>query len=712
MHTTTAASAFITNLRLLNLDLLEDWPEITSGIFAAKTARENQKQRIRCVEWAFYRLFEKWNPKETRNKLQPFFPPYESLRSINLRTALLRCLTDLKKDGILGKEIVIRKTMFDECRGDKFEELLASFSTMVLQKVRRSMRDSDKTVAGRLATGQNTLHKERRSMVPIAIAHKVSLKALLQRKELLRARYASLGDALDAKERELLSRVDLLEQADQTWQPEIVLDHTMQALEGRFQRNWQGDSQWVNSILKADRRDATHSLLDTGFTSVWSRTEQGAINTAETVGEPSMVQDLTNRVRDQQQRLQHWKKVQQDLMNAKPRSPVKLRSPVKTSSGRSPIRDDRYESPLKFGYHDASRQDGGPTTPQISAEMRSKYHELLDLSQRGPSATGGNLRNLSPTKLSRSTRIPGSPSPVRKRPEFSLDESESSPIESYSAGVAASKVYSKTSGGNPYSRDGEENLKGTTEPPVESQLQMESNSNSDTILASPCAQINAVRSRSTQSRLAPQHQPEHGSEQHDDPFESDKDTRPRLTRRTSTMENQRLAENIIHSATNAEVSPLKSGEPLLERTRQSMAFCRKDSFLPDSSPEPLSSNNHQAHECQQDQDTMPKRSSSLVSRTRRTMSLLPNTSSKTPRNFIHDRRQSRQYPRNQFETPRKRLEDVDEVTPPDILFSPDADYASVFKSRPKIATSPDLSPTFVETLQQSQSEGSGVVDPL
>ncbi|KAL8954945.1 MAG: hypothetical protein Q9183_006858, partial [Haloplaca sp. 2 TL-2023] len=331
MHTTTFVSAFITNLRLLNFDLLEDWPEITPGIFAFKTARENQKQRIRCVEWAFYRLFEKWNPKETRNKLQPFFPPYESLRSINLRAALLRCLMDLKKDGVLGKEILIRKTMFDECRGDKFEELLASFSTMVLQKVRRSGRDSDKTVAGRLATGQNTSQKDRRSMVPIAIAHKVSLKALLRRKELLRARYASLGDVLDAKERELLSRVDLLAQADQNWQSDIVPDHTMQALEDRFEDNWQGDAQWVNSILKADRRDATDSLLDTRFTSVWSRTEQGAINTAEMVGEPSMVQDLTNRVRDQQQRLQHWKQVQQDLMDAKPRSPVKLRSPIKAS---------------------------------------------------------------------------------------------------------------------------------------------------------------------------------------------------------------------------------------------------------------------------------------------------------------------------------------------------------------------------------------------
>ncbi|KAL8955320.1 MAG: hypothetical protein Q9183_006695 [Haloplaca sp. 2 TL-2023] len=358
-------------------------------------------------------------------------------------------------------------------------------------------------------------------------------------------------------------------------------------------------------------------------------------------------------------------------------------------------------------------QDGGPTTPQISAEMRSKYHELLELSQRGPrSTTRGNLRSLSPTKLSRSTKIPGSPSPVRKRPEFSLDESESSPTESGPADVAASNAHSRTSRESPRSGDDEENLKATTDPAVESQLQMESNSTSDTVLASPCAQISAVRSQSTQSRLTPQHQPEHGSEQHDDPFESDKVARPPLIGRSSTMENQRLAEDIIRSATEAEVSPLKCGELLLARTRQSMTFCRKDSLLPDSSPEPRSSNSNETHENQQEQGTMPKRSSSLVERTRRSMSLLPNPSSKTPRNSIHNRRQSRQYPRNQFETPKKRLENVDEVTPPDILFSPDADYASVFKSRPKIATSPDLSPTIVDTVKPSQSEGGGAVDPL
>lgn len=58
---------FAANLRLLNFDLLDDWPAISSKTFSTKDAQQNQKQRIRCTEWALFRLFELWDPEETRN---------------------------------------------------------------------------------------------------------------------------------------------------------------------------------------------------------------------------------------------------------------------------------------------------------------------------------------------------------------------------------------------------------------------------------------------------------------------------------------------------------------------------------------------------------------------------------------------------------------------------------------------------------------------
>jgi hypothetical protein len=61
------AELFLTNLRLLDFDLLPDWPDITSRTISTKDANQNQKQRIRCVEWALFRLFELWDPAEARD---------------------------------------------------------------------------------------------------------------------------------------------------------------------------------------------------------------------------------------------------------------------------------------------------------------------------------------------------------------------------------------------------------------------------------------------------------------------------------------------------------------------------------------------------------------------------------------------------------------------------------------------------------------------
>ena len=54
---------FVTNLRLLEFDLREDWPYLTVQTFSAKNA--DQRQRIGGTEWALFRLFEIWDPNET-----------------------------------------------------------------------------------------------------------------------------------------------------------------------------------------------------------------------------------------------------------------------------------------------------------------------------------------------------------------------------------------------------------------------------------------------------------------------------------------------------------------------------------------------------------------------------------------------------------------------------------------------------------------------
>jgi hypothetical protein len=92
-----------------------------------------------------------------------------------------------------------------------------------------------------------------------------------------------------------------------------------------------------------------------------------------------------------------------------------------------------------------------------------------------------------------------------------------------------------------------------------------------------------------------------------------------------------------------------------------------------------------------------KRTHTLAERTRRSMSLLPPVAHEAPR----PRRRARpSFPVNQFVTPRKtsahstrsRGEISRASTPQDQLFEEDAEYASVFKSRPRVALSPISSP--------------------
>lgn len=64
---TSNVALFLTNLRLLDLDLLPDWPDIAALTFTNLDPAHGQKKRIQCVEWALYRLFGLWDPDETQN---------------------------------------------------------------------------------------------------------------------------------------------------------------------------------------------------------------------------------------------------------------------------------------------------------------------------------------------------------------------------------------------------------------------------------------------------------------------------------------------------------------------------------------------------------------------------------------------------------------------------------------------------------------------
>lgn len=141
--------------------------------------------------------------------------------------------------------------------------------------------------------------------------------------------------------------------------------------------------------------------------------------------------------------------------------------------------------------------------------------------------------------------------------------------------------------------------------------------------------------------------------------------------------------------------PIKCRPSLVERTRESMALAKAEDMtgssiipsedvptLPIRIPENLPSGS----------ENKLTGSETLLERTKKSMSLLPIKSRGPGTPSL--KKPPKVYPINPLETPKKTHADLPGFsTPPEELFDPNAKYASVFKSRPKVALSPTRSPS-------------------
>ncbi|GME52498.1 hypothetical protein GTA08_BOTSDO08666 [Neofusicoccum parvum] len=276
-HQLSSTALFVTNLRLLDFDLYEDWPEIAVHTFATRDAQQNQKKRIQCTEWALYRLFELWDPDETREKLSPFFPPLEPLQSLNLRGALYRCLNDLKKNGVLGRETVLRKTMLDECKGDKFMEILVVFSTAVVKKKLsgRKLRRKNVPVARQYATATALSVPQQASLLPLAIAHKAALTNVLRRRDDMRERYMDFGDLLEQKSQEAMDRNEKCGEVLETLEESQKDLPDAASIKRVLHDNWLGNPEWIEVMVQGDQPESDNNMFQMQFADIWQRVQLG-----------------------------------------------------------------------------------------------------------------------------------------------------------------------------------------------------------------------------------------------------------------------------------------------------------------------------------------------------------------------------------------------------------------------------------------------------
>ena len=298
------------NLRLLDIDLHPDWPDINALTFSTKEAALGQKKRIHCVEWALYQLFALWDPEEARNKLKPFFPPLDQVQSLNLRAALLRSLEQAKKTGALGRDAVVRKTMLDECRGERLEEVLAVFSSAVLKRIiaeEQASAADHPPLAQTLALENRGYSGERTQITVLTIAHKASLSRALRHRELKRGQFNDLADLLDLKQRSLARIRAKVRETSSQGAPRPTDSVVCQAV----RNNWSGNERWAEILLSGEDSNKD-GLLSTPFDRVWRRVQANRLTELEEQSK-GLLERLDARVRIQQDRLEKWKRFRQKI---------------------------------------------------------------------------------------------------------------------------------------------------------------------------------------------------------------------------------------------------------------------------------------------------------------------------------------------------------------------------------------------------------------
>lgn len=603
--------------------------------------------------------------------------------------------------------------MLDECKGEKFYEILALFSTAVLKKVlaARGSDARDAAVTRKLATASILRPDQHQSLLPLAIAHKAALVNVLKRKEEKRRRYTEFERLLDAKADDINGRIRKTKDTPRAKRP-AVSQKEADAVKKQLKDNWIGNQKWLDVMLHGDDVQSGDAFLSSRFDKVWRMVEAGR-KLEDVVPEAGLLESLQSRVQEQQDRLEKWKvfhdKIQKD----------KAQSTSTKSETTAVVREFKFDNHLQYQLPSSKRKDS-KIKPVQRPSIRSEYQDILtdmnaelsrvsntkpmrpivSLTRTRTSSTNGRSPALS-RKNTRSESIPEvQTSPVRNtRPHHATKSLsfEEVPVlrPTRHVPVAATPTDSEaTLIGYPSTLRSAAPLPDPVEEPQYLDPESDatpSTSNSPENASSSPSVVDEQPPQPIQSSPSPEPSPTYLS---DPPTPFIEPPTPYAELPELNPE-EALAKQIITSIGDATPSPVKKPQPrmslsLIERTRMTMA--RTTSFDPISeSPLPEPSPQLPSPPAEAD------RHATLLERTRLSMmamqskprqSLAAREKRKSARNSL--------FPVNQFDTPRNRksFELVEEGetdpqrTPKEALFSDEIDYDRVFKSRPKIATSP------------------------
>ena len=560
--------------------------------------------------------------------------------------------------------------MLDECKGDKLEELLVSFSMAVLRKVLAEEEHGESTVARRLVLATKLPKKDQNSLLPLVLAHRASLTALLHRKEELRARYHAFQGVLDAKSEELRQRKEHLKLAERVQPKPEVSSDVIQKAKRQLSAHWHGDTRWLDVLIEGEQRQTNDSILEKPFERTWNQVVNGHTTAEAPLNQGGLLKDLEERIANQKSRLSKWKQFRDELAEETETTRLNVSSIKDSANTQSLKLDFQDHKELTFDIDARSGKAASPSkNPSAPLPQLEEYKDLIESMQRElqavdqPKSVANSMAKDHTRQTSAFSRTGRYASQLNLPAQYGFTPAvpKVRNIQKHSENDESEYNVSKS--------EIHENMEQVSSKPI-SLLR----SPRDT----PNAQMNEEQPPSTTQSSFPE------------PMSNIQVTEG--TSATELDEDEALAAEIVSLTVNAAPSPVKPKSSLTDRTRRSMAFSavtEPQSIPPSSS---LQQSSSRAARLNKPSKTDFDAKATLLERTRQSMSTLP---THEPRKRTHEKRLSKQFPANQFETPQKqpsRMEGIREDTPPEQLFSGDADYASIFKSRPRIAMSPTTSP--------------------
>lgn len=203
--------------------------------------------------------------------------------------------------------------MLDECKGERLEEVLATFSSAVLKKMVSEASLNGKehlTIAETLALENRGYSGDTAQITALVLAHRASLSKTLRERREARGRYKDLAQLLDLKERGISRRKLQLGEVKAHAADGMSEDEKL-ALWRAVRNNWAGNERWMEALLYGDApRDG---LLTAPFDRVWRRVQSGRLAELEEHCEPGLIEQLDGRVKMQKERLQKWQTFRRDM---------------------------------------------------------------------------------------------------------------------------------------------------------------------------------------------------------------------------------------------------------------------------------------------------------------------------------------------------------------------------------------------------------------